>query len=248
MKNLIVGALALLALASGSASAADLPIKSARESVPAVTWAGWYVGLNAGGGIAKGDMIELDCFSCASAGAFQRAFGSVGGQVGYNWQWGYLVGGIEADINWASLRAGGFWAQDDSCCHGPTQFKLDAFGSVRARAGLAMGPALLYLTAGPAWGHSDSYVLSVGQQPFVLRDKDWRFGLATGAGVDFMVAPNWTVGAEYLYMTFVDSVVPCQPLGSNTSCARIQFETNQLRINFANSTQVARVRLNYKFN
>src|SRR2546421_10862567 len=97
MKKLLLAGLASLALLGvGSANAADMAVPRYKAgpapiAAPAYNWSGFYIGANIGGGIANGDMIEMDCYSCASPGAFHRGFVEIGGQLGYNWQLGPLV-------------------------------------------------------------------------------------------------------------------------------------------------------------
>src|SRR5258708_36714229 len=79
-----------------------------------------------------------------------------GGQAGYNWQipnsfFGALVLGVEADIQGTGMR------DNFSCLIGclPLQNlnynqKLDWFGTVRGRVGIATGPVLSYVTGGCA--------------------------------------------------------------------------------------------------
>src|SRR5215813_13411037 len=55
MKRFVVACVGLLALAAGSASAADLPVRYAQPYrapiyAPVYGWAGFYIGINGGGG------------------------------------------------------------------------------------------------------------------------------------------------------------------------------------------------------
>ena len=85
-----------------------------------------------------------------------------GGQIGYNWQTnsflGPLVLGVEADIQGAGM--------DDNRTDLFPGFqysqKLDWFGTVRGRVGLATGPTMTYLTAGFAYGNVNTTVQKVG--------------------------------------------------------------------------------------
>jgi outer membrane immunogenic protein len=149
MKKLLLTGVAFTALIAGPAMAADLAVR-APAYVPAWSWAGFYIGVNGGGGIALGSIEDKDCWFCASD-SFHKGFGEIGGQIGYNWQFGSAVLGVEADWNWNSLDYSGFIGLDDTIA-GRTALKLNQFGSVRARAGLAYDRTLLYVTAGPAWG------------------------------------------------------------------------------------------------
>ncbi len=255
MNKFALGLLATAGLCLGticqSASAADLAVRAPLpRQVIVPTWTGFYVGFNAGGGVANGHMLDQDCFECADT-LFQTGFGTVGGQVGYNYQWNSVVLGIEADYNWLGAKKTNGFALDD-CSLGPcaqAQFKLNSFASVRARAGLAVGPGLIYVTAGPVWGHFDSLINTLpgnGTNQFFISDNEWRAGIAAGAGLEFMPwGPNWVVRGEYLYLNFTDNTSACVPTaGSKSFLASCPF---QFHINFGSTAQVARLGLNYKF-
>src|ERR1700674_5361823 len=173
MKKILLCVAAILALTTTHGVAADLPYKAPKVVAPAQLpdWTGFYIGANAGGGIAHGKFFDMDCFTCVDV-AFHRGFGEIGGQVGYNWQFGRTVLGVEGDINWASVNESG----RINNLFESSQFKMDAFGSIRARAGLAFDRTLFYVTAGPAWGHFDSTVNSSRSPLITLSQKAWRFG------------------------------------------------------------------------
>ena len=130
MKNFSISIAALtLALASGSAFAADLPTQKAPPVVaaPAPMWTGFYAGLNLGGNIGtngsfysqnyglpspgtvfNGVLVgagRISTSPMAMSGAASNTQSGVigGGQIGYNHQWGsnYVVG-IEADFQGTS--------------------------------------------------------------------------------------------------------------------------------------------------
>ena len=243
MKRLLLAGAALGVLAAAlPASAADLrPLYKAPPPALA-SWAGFYIGANAGGGTATGDFLDMDCLVCADV-TFHRGFGEVGGQIGYNWQWGPAVVGVEGDLNWTNAT-GTRWFALDTQAPGTNQFRFDAFGSIRARAGLAFDRTLIYVTAGPAWGHFNSTTTLgglVGPIQDVATDNTWHPGVAVGAGAEFKLAPNWSLRGEYLFLDFADRVVNFVPTPSGRPAQA------QLRESFGYSAQVARVGLNYWF-
>src|SRR6266567_3735881 len=89
------------------ASAADLgPVRRAPAQAPAVyappppppfSWTGFYIGGNVGAAWTRGEVADSfgDSFSNS-----QRAVFAGGGQVGANYQWNWLVVGVEADFDW----------------------------------------------------------------------------------------------------------------------------------------------------
>jgi outer membrane immunogenic protein len=135
MKNLLASTAIALALAAGSAFAADLPSrKEAPVYVPPPPppplWTGFYVGLNIGGGWASGGGnnsflpyadstypiastpfpgLSPNLFFLPGGGTTGNNTGGVvgGGQIGYNYQFGNsFVIGAEADFQGTSLTGG----------------------------------------------------------------------------------------------------------------------------------------------
>src|ERR1700736_6493275 len=97
MKRLALGL--LLASIAGAASAADLSAPPAYTKAPAISpvtnWSGFYIG--AMGGYA----------SEATSDPLPIKGGFAGGTLGYNWQFGTFVLGLEADGAWADISASG---------------------------------------------------------------------------------------------------------------------------------------------
>jgi outer membrane immunogenic protein len=108
--------------------------------------------------------------------------------AGYNWQSGSTVLGLEADIG-----TGGF---DGSASNSARAIsgELSSFGSVRARGGVLMSPQmLLYATGGLAWGDYNFKVAGAD------RASEMLIGFQVGAGLEYMIAPQWTMRVEYIY-------------------------------------------------
>src|SRR3954470_14074315 len=88
-------------VAVSAGQAADLPPRPAPAPVvvaPLFTWTGFYIGGNIGGGWFTGS-IDSDFGSTwkTSNGAFIG-----GGQLGFNYQAGAFVFGVEGDFDWAN--------------------------------------------------------------------------------------------------------------------------------------------------
>lgn len=130
-------------------------------------WAGFYAGGQLGYGDVGGDV---------------SGYGWLGGvHAGYNWQFGNTVIGLEGDYDVADIDIGG----------GPDS--LDNVARLKLRGGYAMGPTLLYATAGAA--RADA---SVGGAD--LSDTGW-FG---GLGVGYQVTDRLVLGGELLSHRFDD--------------------------------------------
>jgi len=242
MKKLLLAAV-IAAATSVSAQAADMatPYKSVPMAQTAYDWTGFYIGGNAGGGIANSEHLDPDCFDCVNT-KFQEAFGMVGIGAGYNYQFGHTVLGIEGDYNWANVDKTKAFALGSGTT-GTTQFRMSEFATLRARGGLALDRTLIYATAGVAFGHIQNTTTLPGGFFQASEDK-WKTGLAVGGGVEFALAQNWTLKGEYLLMQFQNSEAPLlrvsNPLAP--SCLSVSC-----RMNYSESVQTARIGLNYRF-
>src|ERR1700748_131454 len=114
MKRLAVAAsvISVLSISAASAYAADLaarPYTKAPPMMAAYDWSGFYIGANGGYGSPNTSLdIDNNFREPRSPGVAEgcnRADGGLaGGQIGYRWQTGALVAGLEAQGNWADLR------------------------------------------------------------------------------------------------------------------------------------------------
>jgi outer membrane immunogenic protein len=177
VKKILLTTTGLIALGMAPAIAADLaarPYTKAPAAAIAINnWTGFYLG--AMGGYAQENSDGLGSLS----GGF------AGGTVGYNWQMGNVVLGIEADAAWADVGA----------TVGVVESRIRDMGTVRGRVGYAFDQVLVYGTGGYAW--ADNRLSIAG-----LSDSKVHSGWTLGAGVEVMFAPKWSVKAEYLYRSF----------------------------------------------
>jgi outer membrane immunogenic protein len=108
MKKFLLGtaAVALVGMAA-PALAADMPYKApppAPYVAPIYDWTGFYIGGNGGWGQSHSCVDFLDATGVAVAqGCGNRSGGLAGGQLGYRWQSGQWVFGLEAQGDWADL-------------------------------------------------------------------------------------------------------------------------------------------------
>ena len=179
----------LTMVASSAGLAADLgPYNRGAPYAPQPSyslerWSGFYLG--AGLGYASGN-VGVD----GSSGLFDLdqsgAIGSLYG--GYNWQMGSIVSGLELDIGTGNV--GGSHNNLGSL----VQPDLYALGSVKGRLGILATPAaLLYVTGGLAWANYD-FKVTAGNTV-----SDTLVGYQIGAGLEYMIAPQWMMRLEYNY-------------------------------------------------
>jgi outer membrane immunogenic protein len=219
MKKLIVIA-ALAAISAASASAADLPMQS-YKSPPVVAqvynWTGFYVGVN--GGYGWGTQDPLTLFSNRfDRTNFSISGGMFGGTIGAQIQQGYVVLGIEGDLDWANIK--GSAISNPTIGGTPIGINLNivsntsAVGTARIRAGAAMNNWLFYATGGAAFVKNSANGTSIagaacgtlGVFPNCAAS-GWRPGLAAGLGAEWGFAQNWSAKLEYLYIATVGSGV-----------------------------------------
>src|SRR6185312_9719619 len=141
--NRFVTAAALAVLVSGSALAADLP---RQQPAPAAykapvyapySWTGAYVGLNGGGAWGRSDWNDPAPFT-----SFNTKGAMAGLTLGYNWQAGATVFGVEADGDWSNLRG------SSTACVPNCETRNNWLATARARLGYAMTTVMPYITGG----------------------------------------------------------------------------------------------------
>jgi outer membrane immunogenic protein len=211
---------ALLA-AGGVASAADLPSRRVAPVAPVVyappvfTWTGFYVGVNAGYGFGNFNTRGV-------ANPYGDPDGFVGGgQIGYNQQVGQFVFGLEGDVQYADLKAGAstFGAGLASSA------KIDFFGTVRGRIGVAFDRVLVYATGGYAYANSQLDVTPFGAAalgiPGTFSVSNSHNGWALGGGVEYAINNNLTLRGEYLYVDLEKkNITPVVKAGGDFSVVR----------------------------
>ena len=202
--------------ATGPALAADvaMPAYKAAVAPAAYNWSGFYLGVTAGGGMASLPVTDMDHFGLSTNGALKSGGAAGGIHAGYNWQFtpSFLVG-LEGDFNWASFKA------SDTTCFGSCALnlfhrlvassRLDQFSTLRARFGLTSDRTLVYVTAGPAWGHIDASLAELGcpncdagAPRAIASDSSFHIGIALGAGVEYALTQNWILRGEYMHLDF----------------------------------------------
>jgi outer membrane immunogenic protein len=218
---------ALAWLAASAAFAADLPFKARPQTASVPAWTGLYFGGNIGGawGRSQTDSV-LECSlgspcyiesiqADINAQRFQTVHGSgfTGGvQAGYNAQYGRFVVGVEADFN--AFRLSGTRVVSapftGDPVGGPPPTYSNAFSTNwlftgRGRLGFAWDNWLLYGTAGVAatdLTYTHVYAQNSAVQGETSSVSKVRFGAAIGGGLEYQWSSNWSVKAEYLYLSF----------------------------------------------
>jgi opacity protein-like surface antigen len=192
-------------LASGMAWADGYQPK---EVTPApFSWSGIYVGYHVGG--AWGEANISDPFGPSIFGDNVRTPGPLTGlQAGANMQFGSLVLGFEGDFSWADLDG-------TNTCFAFSPFFVSAncrvhvtsLGTLTGRLGVAVGPqgrTLLYGKGGVAYEHVDIDAASNFPVGSFQNTGGPKVGWTVGGGVEHAFYGNWSVKAEYDFLSFGD--------------------------------------------
>jgi outer membrane immunogenic protein len=236
LRNVLLTHVALFA-AAGVAPSVAAPASGT------YSWSGPYVGVE--GGVGWGHSNQSDpglppsppppppppppITTDLGSGSFGVGGGFIGGTVGYNWQNGPWVLGLEGDYSWADISG-----SSTTCGFAPPHAcgtTLESFGTFRGRFGYAVGPGgtwLPYITGGLAAGevHAWDALTPASGSAF-------RVGWTVGVGIETVLSQNWTFKLEYLYMDLgsgsLFDIVPGIP-------ETVSFRANLFRIG-----------VNYKF-
>ena len=193
------------------ASAADLgPVRKAPPRAPAAyippapppfSWTGFYIVGNVGAAWTHGDVA--DSFGIINNNNSQHAVFAGGGQVGVNYQWSWLVVGVEADFDWLANNH-----NSSNSFIGPNgdAFQLSFndrwITTVAARVGVAfptLNNWLFYGKAGGGWVGVNNPTLTdvTTGNSISFSNSSSDSGLLVGGGIEWAFAPNWTARIEY---------------------------------------------------
>src|SRR6266436_1144413 len=195
MNKFLLGTIGLVALGmTAPASAADLRPRPAPPPPPMVAaiydWSGFYIGGNGGWGQSR-NCVDFVTFADACS---ERSGGLAGGQLGYRWQAGTWVFGLEGQGDWADLsntRVSIFRPEFS------TRTKTDGIGLFTGQIGWAWNTALFYVKGGAAVTDNRFSILSTLTGTELAAASATRWGGTVGAGWEYGFAPNWSAGIEY---------------------------------------------------
>jgi outer membrane immunogenic protein len=205
MKKFLLGTVALIALAA-PAAAADLAARPYTKAAPIAMpmmydWSGFYIGANGGYGWSNrciditginGGVIPVFAEGCRNAGG-----GVFGGQVGYRWQSGPMVFGLEAQGDWANLRN-----TNTSLFNAFNTWKTttNGLGLFTGQVGYAWNNVLWYVKGGAAVVNQRWDIYNTATGIGIAQAERTRWGGTIGTGLEFGISPNWTLGVEYDYI------------------------------------------------
>lgn len=256
MKKLFLATTAVVALAAGSAGAADLPTKARPlppPPPPCSQFGGFYIGANVGWGYAEHRFTDRDGFllehgfGVGQVTATEDGF-VAGVQGGYNWQFRCTLFGIEADYSWADINHDRTFGNSIFLPGATVNVNNNhqGFGTVRARSGVIVDNLLLYVTGGFAYANNDRTVTvsvpALGLTETFSQDNKTRWGWTFGFGTEWAAWSNWTIKSEVLYARFQkeDTTFTCAGVLICPAGATRSFERDD-------NVWVTRIGLNYRF-
>ena len=215
MKRLVVASLVCMAFATGSAIAADMPVK-APPMVAARSWTGCYGGLEAAfgwqryRGISNGTTNGVANPAATGAGVTKLApfegSNMMGGiEAGCNYQVSSVVFGIEGTFDGVGGSATTNLAAPFNT-NFQDQITQRWLGTVRGRLGILATPDLLFfVTGGVAWSQFNDLEFSnpISITGVSASENDNTWGWTVGAGGEYWL-PNtaFSIKAEYMFIQF----------------------------------------------
>jgi outer membrane immunogenic protein len=214
-----------------------------------------------------GTILGVDCIETPFSFSGHPVSYTIGAFLGYRWQLGNDVAGVEADWSWknGATSSGSFVSPAPAGNTGDTLTqRADSMtgsisqtwdSSIRARYGYLVTPfTLVYATGGLALGQINGTFTYNGVllPPFLVpgiatANSSWsdvRPGATLGAGVETEVWRRWKIRAEYRYTEYrmYTKTVPV-----TTACIGCSFPSNSASIDLRESFHTIRIGLGFDF-
>ncbi len=227
----------------GSHAQAYMPVSN-------LAWSGSYLGIQ--GGIARHDAFFNDtgCFIDCGLSDQKKTGGAVGGLVGYNWQQGSFVYGVEGDWNWIGAKTSGFTFDSNTNRNLSPSYDVNWLATVRGRVGLAFDATLFYVTGGVAVGHVQNTLdlsSAISDRLASFTQNQTKAGWTAGVGAEHMFGQHWSARAEFRYVDLGKTNVACSSATNFDSCMTLGQSGGPYRGEFSNKLMLGLVGLAYKF-
>ena len=210
--HLLDATFAAFAMACGIGVAIAPAISAPKKPAPPAftDWGGLYGGLYLGGGFGSNPWSNPDD---GDLGTTNLSGVIVSLQGGYNWQTGVYVSGIEVSGGFSTVQG------DFDKFGWNLAGKVRGLESVTGRFGLATGTAgntLLFVKGGVAFGQY-KFTSDWPEIDTHFETNKTLTGWTLGGGVEYRIAANWSLKAEFDYYNFGSGRVDLTPNTDFTS-------------------------------
>ncbi len=230
-----------------------------RPNIQVEPWAGLYAGVNGGYGWT-GNKADINYTApaigfAATSNGFDSSGGLGGGQIGYNWQNGHVVYGLEVDIQGSNIGDTFHVAIPGTFGKLSVRANQDFnyFGTFRGRLGYGFDNTLIYATGGLAYAgvtnqaslnaDGPQYGNGIFYTSALVSNNATEVGYSIGGGVEHYIAPAWSAKLEYQFTDFGNVNMsgtrtpggffpPITPLSIHTSEIEQSFQNVRLGINY----------------
>jgi outer membrane immunogenic protein len=218
---------------SSAVLATDLSLKDppTDEYAPIPIWSGLYFGVHLGG--ARGNIDVSDTFDYNGDPHAENTVDTLGViagiQVGYNFQRGNFVYGVEADLGYLDLSGSKYFDLPNPTANtrkydpnreiGATySFSGGLYGDLTGRVGYATDNMLLYLKGGAAFLNVGSnsryeganactnghYSCGSTKDPSIFNfdESETLWGWTIGIGAEYALSSSWSLKLEYQHFDF----------------------------------------------
>jgi outer membrane immunogenic protein len=179
----------LVAMPLSAASAAGKAPPPPPQS-PVDGWTGFYAGMEVGGVFGASNQIDNGPFGFGPTTPGYKVTGALaGGTVGYNWQTGNWVWGLEGDMSWTNVSGG---------AHEMAPFATSTFvdtkenwlATGRGRLGWSTANNILFYATGGIAAASVKADIVQNAGALTLTEAQTRWGGAIGGGVEIKLTSS----------------------------------------------------------
>jgi outer membrane immunogenic protein len=200
----VIGGVALAALASMPASAADMTVSPRRVPISGYIpaqffWTGFYIGAGVGGGWGTSTITDPFNGSLSVSPSLKGVI--IDGVSGINYQINSWVLGVEANFDGPWIK--GSTSDVPPAPALPNSLKTEVLwtASVTGRVGMAFDRLLVFGKGGVGFDNDRDTIVQGGTGVAVV-GSIFRAGWTIGGGVEYAVTEHWTGRLEYDYFRF----------------------------------------------
>jgi opacity protein-like surface antigen len=244
MRHSVIALSAVACISLGlpdTAKSADLPIKAAPAPAAVVeyNWSGLYIGGHAGYGWGRGTWTNISGLFLDPQVRHDMDGALGGGQIGFNYQVGRWVFGVEGDFSATGIDGTGIF--DPNVGVDPVSIRSEWLATAAGRLGYAHGAWLVYVKGGGAWVDNRYRVTitPLAGSP-TAEINDVRSGYVIGGGVEYGFLGNWSVRAEYNYYDFGTARLSFPPVPGFAGLPNFPLDVDQ-------HIHAIKFALNYRF-